>query len=224
MVKEQAIIRTPITRGRTLDHVAYVYDILSPPMTFFQESRIGKKAASLLNLKGTEKILDIGCGTGTLTIQIAKMLQPDQGGLIVGLDAAPKMLQKARKKAAQIPQIRFDLAAAEKLPYPGEYFDCAISTFFFHHVDLELKKKTLDELWRVIRRQGRVIIVDVDIPTTLFGKLCAYLGYVLFRQPEIKENIDGKLRLVITESRFKSFKIVAAHLGYVSIFELIKGD
>jgi ubiquinone/menaquinone biosynthesis C-methylase UbiE len=210
------------TRGRTLDYAAGVYDVLSPLMTFGQEKRIGKIAVELLDLKGHEKIIDIGCGTGSLTVDIAGKLSPAKGGQIIGIDAAAKMIALAQKKASGIGQVQFCISAAEHLEYPDETFDCAISTFFFHHIDYELKLQALNEIWRTLKKNGKVVIVDVDTPTNIFGKICAWSGYVLFLQQEIKENIEGKLRDAIIQSKFGQFELISSHMGYVSIFALQK--
>lgn len=211
----------PATSGRTLDHAAGVYDLLSPLMLLGQERQLSHKALDLLELNGNEKILDIGCGTGTLTIDAARKLT-GAGSLVVGLDAAPKMIEVARKKSAGLDHIRFDTGIGEALPYPDEYFDRAVSTFFFHHINFELKQKTLRELHRVLKPQGAAVIVDVDIPTTIFGAISAWSGYFLFRQDEIRENIRGKLREAFVLSPFSSCQKVSTHLGYISIFKLVK--
>lgn len=210
------------TRGRTLDYAAGVYDLLSPLMIFGQEKILGNKAIELLNLKGIEKIIDIGCGTGSLTIDIGRKLSAEKGGQIIGIDAAAKMIKIARKKADGIEQVRFDISAAEKLEYEDAIFDFAVSTFFFHHIDFELKKMALNEIWRTLKNNGKAVIVDVDIPTNLFGKICAWSGYVLFQQKEIKENIKGKLREAIVASKFDGFELISSHMGYVSVFVLQK--
>lgn len=212
------------TRGRTLDYAAGVYDLLSPPMTFCQEKRMGRVAVSLLQLRGNEKIIDIGCGTGSLTIEIGRKQVMEKGGWIVGVDAAAKMIRRARRKASGLQQVQFDIAAAEQLGYPNEMFDGAISTFFFHHIDYELKVAALNEMWRVLKNGGKAVIVDVDTPTNWFGKICAWSGYVLFRQKEIRENIEGKLRQAIVASKFSQYKLVSSHQGYISIFILQKGN
>jgi ubiquinone/menaquinone biosynthesis C-methylase UbiE len=213
----------PYTAGRTLDHVAGVYDLLAPLMMLGQEKRLGQKVITLLDLGGGEKILDIGCGTGTLTIEIAKHLT-QKDSLVVGLDAAPKMIAAAHKKslAHNCPHIRFDVAVAEKLPYEAKCFDAVISTFFFHHINYDLKKQSLLEIRRVLKKGGRVIIVDVDTPTSLFGRLCAWSGYVLFRQNEIKENIKGKLRQAFIDTGF-TWDAISHHSGYITIFKLTEG-
>jgi ubiquinone/menaquinone biosynthesis C-methylase UbiE len=210
-----------VTRGRTLDYAAGVYDVLSPPMTFYQEQRLGRAAMDFLNLQGNEKIIDIGCGTGSLTIEIAQKLT--KNGSAVGIDAAAKMIHLARKKAADLKEVQFDIVAAERLWYDDEVFDGAISTFFFHHIDFELKVAALNEMWRVLKKGKQAIIVDVDIPTNLFGKICAWSGYILFWQDQIKENIKGKLREAMTISKFGSYELISTHIGYVSIFILSKG-
>jgi ubiquinone/menaquinone biosynthesis C-methylase UbiE len=211
------------TVGVTLDHAAKVYDLLAPLMTLGLERRYHRIVIQQLALRGDEKILDLGCGTGTLTRDIAAALTDKKKSCCTGLDAAEKMIEIAQRKAADIPNIRFESAIAEKLPHPDATFDAAVSTFFFHHINFELKKKVLAETARVLKPGGRFIIVDVDVPTTWFGSLCAHSGHWLFQQNEIAENIDGKLRDAFGASSFK-WKAVSHHSGYITVFELQKAD
>jgi len=213
----------PLTRGITLGHAAGVYDILSPVMTFYQEDRLSLKAVKLFNLRGGEHILDVGCGTGTLTIKIAKQLKALGGNFqVTGLDAAPEMIDVCKRKAKGVSNLDFDVAAAEKLPYADNSFDAVISTFFFHHIDYELKYFALKEIKRVLKESGKLVIVDVAPPTNWFGALCAWSGYYLFKQDEIKENIKGILIEAIHESGFSKFETVSQHMGYVGIYNIVK--
>ena len=210
------------TSGRTLGHVAGVYDILSPIMTFWQEDRLSARAIELLPLGSASRIIDVGCGTGTVAIRIADRLKGRTGSVVIGIDAAPEMIEVARKKATGMINIRFDTALAEALPYERESFDCAISTFFFHHIDFGLKIKALREICRVLKPEGELVVVDVDTPSNLFGALCAWSGYFLFRQEEIRENIQGRLKDAFTSSGFKDWQAVSHHLGYITIFRMRK--
>jgi ubiquinone/menaquinone biosynthesis C-methylase UbiE len=209
------------TEGVTLDHAARVYDILAPLMTLGLERRYHRLVIRQLALRGDEQILDIGCGTGTLTRDIAAALADKERSRCTGLDAAEKMIAVAKKKAAGIPNIHFDAAIAEHLPYANHSFDAAVSTFFFHHIHFALKKKVLAETARVLKPGGRFVIVDVDIPTTWFGKICARSGHWLFQQNEIAENMEGKLRTAFGASPFR-WSAVSHHSGYITVFELTK--
>ena len=220
MKKESEAASAPATRGRTLDHAAGLYDWLSPAMMFWQEGRIGREAQRLLALRGDERVLDIGCATGWLTQRIAKALTAPEA-CAVGLDAAAKMIAVARRKAAGLEHLRFDVGVAERLGYGDGTFDCAISTFFFHHVDAELKRKSLAEIHRVVKPGGRVVVVDVDVPSNLLGRICAWSGYWLFKQEEIRENIRGELRRALAEAPFREVERVSRHFGYISVFRIV---
>ncbi|MBF0619611.1 MAG: class I SAM-dependent methyltransferase [Candidatus Omnitrophica bacterium] len=210
------------TSGRTLDHVAHVYDLLSPLMLFGLEARMSRPCLGSLEDPSIRSVLDMGCGTGTLTIEAAEKLSGRPGSLVVGMDAAPKMIDVARRKAAGMNNLRFDVGIAEELPYPRQSFDGAISTFFFHHIERALKEKALNELWRVLKNGRSALVIDVDVPTNIFGKICAWSGYYLFQQDEIRENIHGELRASMEASLFRGYEIVRRHQGYISVFKLNK--
>ena len=210
------------TSGRTLDHVAGVYDWIEPLMMFGLDRVIRREVIALLSLKGRERVLDVGCGTGTLTREIACALPADQQPCVVGVDAASAMIEVARRKAAMLPTVAFEATLAEQLPFADGSFECAVSTMFFHHINAELKCRSLNEIWRTLVPGGRLIVADVTPPTNWFGAICAWAGYVLFQQAEIRENIEGKLEEAFRLSNFKSCQRVARHAGYMSVFVLEK--
>jgi ubiquinone/menaquinone biosynthesis C-methylase UbiE len=210
------------TTGRTLDYAAPLYDWLAPIMVFGFEQRCARQVIEHLGIVPSHRVLDVGCGTGSLTLKLARILDASQGGHIVGVDAAERMLDIARKKAPTGSPSQFDAGLAESLPYPDCSFDRAVSTFFFHHVEFDLKMKTLSEMWRTLVPGGRAVVVDVDVPTTLLGKFSAWAGYRLFAQEEIRENIEGRLREAFDASPFQSWRSVSHHSGYMTLFELIR--
>ena len=211
------------TAGITLDHAAPLYDWLAPLMTLGSEHRLHKQVVARLALDRPADVLDIGCGTGTLTRQIYDALPADTLRRVCGVDAAEAMIAVANKKAGPRPGLEFAAALAEDLPYPDASFDRALSTFFFHHLNYDLKVKALAEIWRVLRPGGQAAILDVDIPYTRFGALCAWSGYYLFRQPEIAENIHGRLRDALQKSPWRDrWSIPSRHSGYLSLFAMVK--
>ena len=98
--------------------------------------------------------LDVGCGTGFLAIELAK-----RGHRATGIDFAPAMVNLARGKAAASGlTMRFEEADAERLPFPSDSFDVVIS----RHVlwTLPHPEAAIDEWHRVLRRGGRLVVVD----------------------------------------------------------------
>lgn len=218
--------RSPVARrtaGITLDHAAPLYDWLAPLMTLGSEHRLHRQVVARLALDRPAAVLDVGCGTGALTRQIYDALPADSPRRVCGVDAAEAMIAVAGRKAGPRPGLEFVPALAEELPWPGASFDRVLSTFFFHHLNYGLKIRSLAEIWRVLRPGGQAAILDVDIPYSLFGKLCAWSGYWLFHQDEIAENIRGRLREALEASPWRGrWQIASRHSGYLSLFTMIK--
>ena len=211
------------TAGITLDHAAPLYDWLAPLMTLGSEHRLHRQVVARLALDQPAAVLDIGCGTGTLTRQIYDALPAEAPRRVCGVDAAEAMIAVANRKAGPRPGLEFAAALAEELPYPDASFDRVLSTFFFHHLNVDLKIKSLAEIWRVLRPGGQAAILDVDVPYSLFGQICAWSGYWLFHQAEIAENIRGKLRAALDASPWRGrWQIASRHSGYLSLFTMVK--
>jgi ubiquinone/menaquinone biosynthesis C-methylase UbiE len=98
--------------------------------------------------------LDIGCGTGFLSLELA-----DRGHRVTGVDFAPSMIAQARKKASERQAtIRFEEADAEQLPFAAASFDIALSRHLLW--TLPNPDRAVDEWIRVLRPGGRLIIID----------------------------------------------------------------
>ncbi|MRH87479.1 methyltransferase domain-containing protein [Nocardia sp. SYP-A9097] len=104
------------------------------------------------------RVLEIGCGTGNLTLA-AKNAQP--GAEIVGSDPDPLALTRAQRKIHGRSGIRFDRAYAQDLPFPDASFDRVLSAFMLHHLDAEVKPAVAAEAFRVLRPAGELHVVDV---------------------------------------------------------------
>jgi ubiquinone/menaquinone biosynthesis C-methylase UbiE len=205
------------TRGRTLDHAAFIYDFFEPILMLGKQNEYDRHIVSLLKLSPAERVLDLGCGTGVLTRMIADQLNAEVGGVSLGIDAAAKMINVARKKR-ESETCRFEVAAAEDLPFENASFDAVVSSLFFHHVPLDLKEKSLLETFRVLRPQGRLVIADMHSPTTWMGALVSHVSRWFFWQPQIGENIRGVLPTLVEKAGFDPPKHVCTYFGYIAIF------
>jgi len=109
-----------------------------------------------------QRVLDIGCGTGTMATTI-KQLHPTVD--MAGLDPDPKALARARRKAMREDlRIEFQLGYGGQLPYPAVSFDRVFSAFMFHHLPADEKPRMFREARRVLKRGGEFHLVDFEAP------------------------------------------------------------
>ncbi len=148
----------PQTTG-TLIHWAKRYDFIVQFMAFGQARRLRRKSIDAAQIKPGERILDVGCGTGDLTL-LAKE-RAGSTGQVYGIDAATEMIDVARGKAARAKaEVDFRVSVIEQLPFPAESFDVVLSSLMMHHLPDDLKPKALAEVRRVIKPGGRLLLVD----------------------------------------------------------------
>jgi ubiquinone/menaquinone biosynthesis C-methylase UbiE len=128
-----------------------------------RDRAIKRRVIELAAIAPGERVLDVGCGTGTLAIE-AKHAVPDIH--VTGLDADDAILARARRKAAAagLGEIVFDQGMSDELPYEDASFDLVLSTLFFHHLPDAAKRTTAEELVRVLRPGGRIVVGDVGRP------------------------------------------------------------
>lgn len=73
-MKGELDLKSVPTHGRTLDHAAFVYDFFEPILLVEKQAEYDKHILSLLELSSTDRVLNLGCGTGVLTRMIADRL------------------------------------------------------------------------------------------------------------------------------------------------------
>lgn len=105
-----------------------------------------------------QQVLDLACGTGTLSIWI-KQAYPRTD--VVGIDGDSSVLSMATRKAEQAAvSVQFDEALSYDLPYSNEHFDRVVSSLFFHHLSWENKQRTAQKLFRVLGPGAQLHVAD----------------------------------------------------------------
>jgi len=169
------------------------------------------------NIQPGQRVLDLGCGTGTLAI-MAKQAQPKAD--VVGLDADPDMLKNAHiKRDEQKLDVKFDVGFTNKLPYPDASFDRVLSSIMIHHLKTPDKELTAREVFRVLKPGGELHIIDFGKPTTIYGKI---LGPFLHKFEEANDNIDGKLPTIFGAPGLKT-EIVGHFWTFFGDLAFLKG-
>jgi demethylmenaquinone methyltransferase / 2-methoxy-6-polyprenyl-1,4-benzoquinol methylase len=140
------------------DRVSRFYDLINSVMSAGLHHAWRVRAADIAQVGPGDRVLDVAAGTGDLTIELSKRVDP--GGEVVGVDISDGMLALAREKA---PEIRFEHGSALDLPYANGEFAAATTGFAARNFsDL---RRGLAEMRRVVRPGGRVVVLDFTTPT-----------------------------------------------------------
>jgi ubiquinone/menaquinone biosynthesis C-methylase UbiE len=150
------------------------------------------------NIEPRHRVLDIGCGTGTLMVKLKQEYRVAQA---VGLDPDPKALRRARIKAAGAAvSVQFDRGFANELPYTHESFDRVFSSFMFHHLNKQERENMLREVLRVLKPGGSFHLVDFIADDASHGSFDQ-----LFRShAQMKDNSDERIRDLMSSAGFRT--------------------
>lgn len=121
-----------------------------------------------------ERVLDVGCGTGTLAIAAKRRV--GSLGEVDAIDASPEMIDRATRKAVKAAvDVRFRAGIVEALPFPDASFDVGFSTLMLHHLPRAARTQSLREIRRVLKPGARLLAVDFATPANARRGLLARL-------------------------------------------------
>ncbi len=192
------------------------YDVLTPlydgVISLLAYGKTFKRLAlELSGIVDGDKVLDIGCGSGTLLVE-AKKRYPNSD--LTGLDPdmkilgiAPRKLEKTGVEATLVQGF------AQELPFPPASFDLVVSTLIFHHLSTSVKKEAVKEVYRVLKYEGRFLLADFGKPENSLTGFLLKLGSIFDGQDNMKDNINGNLPVFLEEAGFKVTRLKARYRG-----------
>jgi ubiquinone/menaquinone biosynthesis C-methylase UbiE len=137
----------------------------------------GRSYRTLLIAAGVrpgDRVLDVGCGPGHFARMLARAAGPH--GAVVGIDAAPEMVEYAGRRARRMANLRFQAGAAESLPFDDGSFDVVVSSLMMHHLPDELRPRAAHEMRRVLRSGGTLLVADYQPAPGRLSRIHAALG------------------------------------------------
>ncbi len=147
------------------------------------------------------RALDLGAGTGTLTMMLQRAAP---GATVVGVDGDPEVLMQARAKAtAANLGVRFDEAMADALPYGDALFDRVVSSLLLHHLSPALKRRALAEAFRVLAPGGELHVADWGRPQNVLMRTLFFGVQLLDGFATTAENVAGMLPDLFPEAGFR---------------------
>lgn len=138
-----------------------------------------------------DRVLDVGCGTGTLAIWIK---QRHPGVEVVGLDGDAEILERARRKASRYRvSLSLDEGLSYALPYEDASFDRVFSSLFFHHLSTTDKTRSFAEILRVLKPGGSLHVADWGVPTGRLMRSLFLFIQTLNGFANTRDNLKGML-------------------------------
>ena len=173
---------------KLFDNIAPDYDKLNHILSLNIDKGWRKKAVrELVDVSTPLSVLDVACGTGDFTMEIAR--KAAEGSRVIGIDLSEGMMKIGREKiAAAGLQAEMVQGDCEDLPYADESFD-RISVGFgvrnFEHLEVGLR-----EMCRVLKKDGKLVILELSVPSNSFIRWC-YKLYFLKILPAVGGWISG---------------------------------
>jgi demethylmenaquinone methyltransferase / 2-methoxy-6-polyprenyl-1,4-benzoquinol methylase len=201
--------------------VAPRYDLINDLQSFWMHRAWKRRLIRMARVKDSDRGLDLCCGTGDIAFALAR-----QGALVAGVDFSAAMLSVAQSRAESAPsRPAFQRADAQQLPFDDNTFD--VVTVGYGLRNLPSWERGLEEMWRVTRPGGRLLVLDFGKPDNpllrrtyfaylrlavpLFGKLfCgdaathAYILESLLHYPAQRGVAEKMRRLGCTDVRIEN--------------------
>jgi ubiquinone/menaquinone biosynthesis C-methylase UbiE len=196
---------------KAFDTLAPFYNVMTLPLV-----RLRNQVVDFVNAEKDSTILDVATGTGQQAFAFAK-----RGHDVIGIDLTESMLEIARRHNKGS-RVKFELADATHLRFEANSFDISCISFALHDMPPNIREKVLQEMARVTKPNGIIIVVDYDLPHTKLGKALIYRLITLYEGEYYKQFIVSDLDSLLRKTGVKVIGRVSFLFGAGRILKGIK--
>jgi ubiquinone/menaquinone biosynthesis C-methylase UbiE len=224
--REVAVTQNDLMWGQTdedrvmigqMEKVVDTYDSLMRKMTLGRERALREMTVNLAQVKPGDCVLEVGCGTGTLALAAKRQAGPS--GKVFGIDVIPGMIEHSQQKAAQADlDVTFQLGTVYGIPFPANQFDVVMGSFMIFHMSETVRRKGITEIYRVLKPQGTLLVLDAAEPTQPLARAIARALFRGVPAPDLHELLPLMEATGFSDIEFARapFRVLGlALLGYV---------
>jgi ubiquinone/menaquinone biosynthesis C-methylase UbiE len=217
------IIDAPITPKR----VQTLYNFLSP---FYEcltryERLSKKKGLEIANIKPGHIVFEGGFGTGQTLMEIALIVGKE--GRAYGLDISQRMVEKTKKRVKKLGlarRVELQVGDARKLPYKNESFDAIFNSYMLDLIDTPEIPQVLLEFKRVLKPQGRLILVNMSKRNMWYSNMKVY-EWIYSKCPSLLGGCRPVLtKLYLEKLGFRRVKREVVMAGHLVPSEIVWGE
>jgi ubiquinone/menaquinone biosynthesis C-methylase UbiE len=145
-----------------MEQMVASYDSYMSEVTFGKEHALRETTVNLAQMKPGDVVLEVGCGTGTLTLEAKRQAGPT--GKVFGIDVIPGMIELSQRKAEQAQMdVSFQLGSIADIPFPINHFDVVLCSFMIFHMSEMTRHQGIAEVYRVLKPMGRLLVLDLAL-------------------------------------------------------------
>ncbi|MFQ5641366.1 MAG: class I SAM-dependent methyltransferase [bacterium] len=189
-----------------------------------REERFKRALIDQANITSGHRVLDLGCGTATLTLLI-EQLHPQAE--VVGLDGDDKVLTIARNKIGKAgSDIALKKGLAHRMDFADHSFNRVLSSLVFHHLTPEHKRRAAAEIYRILKPGGELHVADWGKAQNALMRCAFFMVQLLDGFATTTENVRGKLPQIFRDARFefvRETRRFTTPFGTLSLYAGIKG-